>query len=328
MFLDKIKFAALLAAVMLLVGSHAAGAAGCKRLDKSEPWNQPAPTAVHRDSAALSNFLWNSGSDRPGNFNMLPSYAVFVARQADSSYSITSTLGNLNNKKADFRDLWKPYNFDKQIIVLGTDPEYNYEYFGASVDMAGATVRATRAEYFAVDNTDQSGNAGHFASRGIGIAYVHMLILDCETRTGVINHALSLRVARPRCNEAWWPATKIENHPQCVTGGNPEGARFVADLTQAQIDKWAAGLYAKGGAPLETFGRAVAAALKAYGFYITDNGGSTAGFDMQAIETLSPTNALKYVALEHPTYIRDLLDGLLTPTSLHAVAEQGRRLTN
>ena len=97
-------------------------------------------------------------------------------------------------------------------------------------------------------------------------------------------------------------------------------------LSPQQVDTWAAGLRAKGGGALESFGRSVAAALQTYGFYLTDNGGATAGIDMQAFETLSTDTALRSVNLLHPTDIRDMLDGLLSPGAIQAIDEAGPRL--
>jgi hypothetical protein len=303
-----------------------AGSSSCFPLNGLEPWNQPAPKAVHVDSVTYSTWLWNNGSDRPGNFNVDPDYAVYGIQNANSVYTAITTFGNMNGKTLRFNDLWKPYNTDKQIIVLSTDTRFTYEFFGATVDPLSKSIKAARGDYLQIDRMAYSGHGGNPGSRGIGIPYVSMLVLDCEIAAGRINHALSLRVARPKCHEAWWPATKIENRPDCIDTGMPEGAHFVMHFTPTRINAWAANLRTMGGAPLESFGRALADALQVYGFFITDDGGNSASFDVQHTQTWASSNPLKTFAQANPAVIRDMLDGLIAQGDISLVAEQGPRL--
>lgn len=321
-----LTIAAFFAAILFVQGRPMAEEVACKTLDRAQPWNQPADGSVHPLSSELSKWLWNNGGDRPGNFNMLPSYAVYVAEPKGGVYKVQSRRGNLNGETAPFKDGWQPYHSDRQIIILGPQPGITYEFIGAKVDKAKKLVRATRADRLTADKKDATGRAGNPPSRGIGIPYIHMLILDCEIRAGRIEHALSLRVGRPKCDEAWYPATKVENHPDCVPGGMPIGARFVLRFPPKKVDAWAAKLKEKGGAPLEAFGRAVAAALQTYGFYITDNGGGAAGFDMQHPETLTKGNPLRQLGVENENVVRDLLDGLIEEGDIRLVAEKGPRV--
>ena len=317
---------ALFTGFWIFLGPASAEEVACKTLDTAQPWNQPADGTVHPLSSELSKWLWNNGGDRPGNFNMLPSYAVYMAKLKDGAYKISSRRGNLNGKTAPFEDGWQPYHSDRQIIVIGPEEGITYEYIGVKVDPAKKSLKATRADRVAADKKDETGRAPNPPSRGIGIPYIHMLILDCEIRSGHINHALSLRVGRPKCDEAWYPATKVENHPDCIEGGMPIGARFVMRFTAERIDAWAAKLREKGGAPLEAFGRSVAATLQTYGFYITDNGGGAAGFDMQHPETLTKGNPLRPLGVKDENVIRDLLDGLIEESDIRLVAEKGPRV--
>jgi hypothetical protein len=192
-----------------------------------------------------------------------------------------------------------------------------YELYEAKIDHAARTIRAIRAESLA------AGQRSNPPSRGIGIPYVHMLILECEVRSGRIRHALSLRVGRPRCGEAWFPASKVENHPDCRNNGIPIGARFVMRFSQGRIDAWASRLRARGGAPLERLGRSVAAALQTYGFYVTDNGAGAAGLDIQHPRSFASDTPLRSTNI---AAIRDLLDGLIAEGDISLVAESGPRI--
>jgi hypothetical protein len=298
----------------------------CFPLDTLEPWNQPAPGDVHPDSVAYSTWLWNYGSDRPGNFNVSPGYSVYMSSGANTQYGAKTTYGNMNGKKLPFNDRWRPYNSDKQMIVVASDTRYTYEFYSATTDTYAKSLAAMRGDLLKVDDKSVYGHGGNPGSRGIGIPYISMLVLDCEIMAGKINHALSMRVARPKCHEAWWPATKVENHPDCIDSGMPEGARFVMHFTPARIDAWAANLRIKGGAPLESYGRALADALQVYGFFITDNGGGGASFDVQHTQSWDDKNPLKSFAVSNPSTVRDMLDGLLQAGDFSMVAEQGPRL--
>jgi hypothetical protein len=288
-----------------------------KPLDTGLPWNVISVEAVHNLSVSEVDFLWNWGSDRVGNINMLSSYACFMRVDATDSYTVTSTYGSLNGQVIPWNPLWKAYHSDGQIIVLDTDGSSTWEFFGTVVNVPGKTITATRADYFNAD----TGAFSHPNSRGIGIPYVHFLITEQEILNGVIPHVLSIRIANPRCNEAWYPAQKIENHPDCSLVGNAEGQKFKCTFTQTEIDNWATGLIAVGGAALSNFGRMVATALQTYGFYVTDNGGLVAGIDMQNINTME----VAPIRLVNPTAIQNMLDGLLSQSSFSLLSETGPR---
>ena len=320
------RFLFLFAALVSAASPSFATSPACFAIDTRELWNQPAPSGVHSQSATYSSWLWYNGSDRPGNINVRPTYAVYMYSSANTVYNSRADYGNMKLAKLRYNDLWLPHNSDKQIVVVAPDPRYTYEYYAASVDTASNVIKARRGEYIEVDKMSVYGHGGNHGSRGIGIPYISMLVLDCEIVSGKIKHALSLRVARPRCHVAWWPATKVENHPDCIDSGMPEGARFVIRIPKTRLDAWAANLRKQGGAPLEIFGRALAVALQVYGFFITDNGGSTSAFDIQHTKTWTSANPLKAFALSNPNTIRDILDGLIQPGDITLVPEQGPRL--
>lgn len=326
----KPQFARAILMMWMAVGAHA-GTSGelpavCFPLDTRQPWNQPAPAGVHAQSAEYGQWLWNYGSDRPGNINVKPGYAVYMSAAANLEYKSITSSGNMKAATLPFSDLWKSYNTDKQIIVVAPDTRYTYEFYSATVDTNTKVVSAKRGDYLEVDKMSVYGHGGNTSSRGIGIPYISMLVLDCEIMAGKINHALSLRVARPKCHEAWWPATKVENHPDCIDTGMPEGARFVMRFSNTRLDAWAASLRKQGGPPLEAFGRALAEALQVYGFFITDNGGSTSAFDVQHAQTWTSANPLKTFALANSNTVRDMLDGLIQMGDITLLPEQGPRL--
>ena len=298
----------------------------CWTGDPTEPWNKPAGNTAHPDSAALVHTLWNKGSDRPGNINLLPSYSVFAVEAATSTYAVTSDHGNLDGQTVPFAAGWRPHHPDGQIIVVDQSNSLTYEFFGAAVDDADRKISAIRADLLTPDADSPEGHGAHAPSRGIGLPYIHMLIFECEVERGLISHALSLRIARPRCGEAWFPAAKVENHRDCSDAGIPEGARFVVRIDPKSRDKWLRGLLANGGGALRKMGAAIADALETYGFYVTDNGGETAGFDIQNFETFSPESPIKQLAARQPEIVTNMLDDLFVSQSITAVAEQGPRL--
>lgn len=297
----------------------------CWRPDRDLIWNQPAPDTVHPESDRYVRRLWHRGSDRDGNFNLLESYAVYMASVDESRMVVMADRGNLAGQMVPFRPIWQPYHSDQQVIVIHPDGEVTDEYYEATVDPLGGILMADRADRLRPDQITSDGIAANPPSRGIGIPYIHMLVTDCEIRSGRIDHALSLRVAGPDCDTAWFPASKVEGHPDCSDDGVPMGARFVASLPAERVDRWAAKLRAEGGPALEAFGRSLADALETYGFYVTDNGGETAGFDIQHPLSFAAGNPIREFARDEERF-RDLLDGLLREEDLRLIAEVGPRL--
>ncbi len=297
----------------------------CWKPDRGLIWNQPAPDTVHEDSERYVRRLWRRGSDRDGNLNLLESYAAYMASEEESRMVVMAERGNLNGEPVPFRPFWQPYHSDQQVIVIHPDGEVTDEYYRATVDALGGVIMAARADRLRPDQATADGVAANRPSRGIGIPYIHMLVTDCEIRSGRIEHALSLRVSGPDCDTAWFPASKVEGHRDCSDDGVPMGARFVASIPDERVDQWAAKLRSEGGPALETFGRSLVDAIETYGFFVTDNGGETAGFDIQHPLSFSAGNPIREFARDEERF-RDLLDGLLQEEDLRLVAEVGPRL--
>lgn len=284
------------------------------------PWASPPTGGMHPYSAALCAYLWNRGSDRPGNLNFMRTYPVYTASDSLPMYRVSCTRGNLNDVSIRFGSTWpQPTHSDRQMIVHSPDRATVVELYDVTVDHAGKALRATRADRIPADLIQ------HPPSRGVGIPYHHMLITDAEVASGEIRHALSMRVGNPHCTQAWYPASKVEGTTGCANDGIPEGARFLLRTTQARVDAWAAGLRSKHTA-LERFGRAVARALNDYGFFITDNGAGYAAFDVQHPTSWASTNPLKSFATNSWTPVQDCLDGLIRAEDLVLCEEIGPRL--
>jgi hypothetical protein len=287
------------------------------------PWDIPGPFAKHAETAKYSKMLWDLGSDRPGNWqNLMASYMVFrVAQSGTVPYTIAAgTNGNMAGQQIPFRSDWNPPSHsDKQIIVMMTD--------GSTIEMWHGAPNHTTKTITADRCSKIPPNTMQHNSRGVGIPYHHMLVTDAEITSGVIKHALSHRVNRPKSGEAWYPASKVENHEDSVPDGIPEGARFVASgLTATRIDAWAIKYLRPQGAAMEKLGRGLAEALKTYGWFITDNGSGYGAFDVQNWESWSPSNPLLTLAKSNYTAINNMLDNLMLPTDIMLAVETGPRI--
>lgn len=283
------------------------------------PWLNPAPTGKHLLSDRLSAFLWNYGSDRPGNFNMMATYSVYRLTPADTTfYTVSCGRGNMNNQKLAFRGDWNasPHS-DKQLIVFTTDG-WVCEFYNASVNHSLKKITATRGDKLAVDLMQNPG------SRGVGIPYHHMLITDEEIKAGKISHALSMRVGNPHCTQAWFPASKVEGTVGCHVDGIPEGARYKFSFTPERISAWAASKPET----LRPLCRAIAEALQTYGAFVTDNGAGFHCWDVQHPQSWSNDNPLKAAASSNWFgTIQNLTDGLVQMADISLCEEIGDRIT-
>lgn len=292
------------------------------------PWLQPAPSGVHPDSARLSKLLWDSGFDRPGNINVWDTYAVYQERIGLPWYAVVAEKGIMKGQEVLFDPNWpgNTWHSDNQMIVH-TISGNAIEFYEASVNHSTRTITAKRADLIA------AGMMQHPPSRGCGIPYHHMLITEEEALAGEIPHALSLRVRGPHCTQAWWPASKVEGTTGCTANGIPEGARFrLGYIPDDRLTAWAHSLDNKGGEFLERFGWSIFQALRIYGFFITDNGGGSGGFDLQGPKSWQQDTPLRALALSDFTKLRDCLDigpgnPLIRPEDITLCPETGPRIT-
>jgi hypothetical protein len=287
-------------------------------------WNMPVTKFPRRlDSDTYRNRLWEIGSDRPGNFNLSfdqYTYPVYDAGTAtmQAKVVVRNNWGsNLIGKTIPWNPNWLPSSgTDGQVIIL--DPATGREWDLWRVSYSAGTLSVGNGNL--VPGSYWTNEQGFSPSRGAGIPYLAMLVRPEEIEAGVIRHALSMPAHNIDSSLFVAPATKTDGGTFGVPNGIPEGMRFALNVTDAEIDAWAAKL------PLSDVGRRsariIATALRDYGWIITDNAGSahiqfedhaTAGAEWDAL-------GLGTVSAGGKAYPRDLLDGLMLKERIYAVA--------
>jgi Ca2+-binding RTX toxin-like protein len=289
------------------------------------PWNIPVDRlATDANSAALVSMLWNNGTaSRPGNFNLNFSaytYPVYDAREATGFYTVDTTWStNIDGKQIPWNPAWKPApGTDGQVIVI--DPATGREWDLWQVSFDGTTVQATNGSLVQGDIATYEG--GNVPSRGIGIQYLAMLVRPEEIAQGYIDHALSLPSRYTDKDTSVAPATKVEGSYASVPDGIPIGTRFALRVTDAEIDQWIDSLPDSLSAETVRSARIIAEALREYGWFITDTAGA-AEFQFESNTTAASDWAslgLSPQTAGYSTYPQDLLDGLLRPERIYAVA--------
>jgi hypothetical protein len=292
------------------------------------PWNVPViglPT--HLDSQRYVEQLWRHASERPGNINLTfeeYTYPVYEGRMAEGWYPVeTEQPSNLDGAEIPWHPGWLPASgSDGQVIIL--DPESGREWDLWRVRFDGSTVRASNGRL--VPGSYWTREVGHPASRGAGIPYLAMLVRPAEIARNLIPHALSMAIRGIHESQFVPPATNSDGSVAewAVAEGIPEGTRFALDVTDAEIKAWAASL------PISAEGRqsarVIARALRDYGWFITDNGGS-AHLQFEDRLTAGPawaTLGLDVTVAGDKQYPRDLLDGLLREERIYAVVPSDR----
>lgn len=319
----------------LLLALSAVAVAAEPPYGPNAPWNVPvAGIPPHPESAHYCDLLWNGATaDRPGNFNLTfddYTYPVYEASDATGEFPVrTKWKTNLDGRTMPWNPEWRPPpGSDAQVIVL--DPATGREWNLWQVRFDGKTVHATNGNLVqkgedAGDGSDPGDyrikESGFRPSRGIGIQYLAMLVRPQEIREGIIRHALSMPVKNPDGTFFVPPATKLENYQNRSAPGIPEGMRFSLAVSDAEIEAWIAGLPEEVPASTRRAARAIAVALRDYGWFITDTSGG-AHFQFEARMTaakdweelgLAPMGTIRW-----KDYPRDLLDGLITRERLRA----------
>ena len=306
--------------------------AGCSKPHESEarpfgpraPWNVPvAQLGRHPDSEIFVDRLWREApSNQPGNFNLgfdEYTYPVYYAEDATGLFPVR--IGNgaeLDGGNIPWNPAWRPSpGSDAQVIVL--DPETGIEWDLWQVRFDGKTVSASNGSRAAGDYRVMEG--GNRPSRGVGIAYLAMLVRPHEFKQGAIRHALSLPIRNTDGDYFVAPATKLE-HPGRLRDGVPEGMRFALDASDADIEEWLEGMPKGMRKSTLQSARIIARALRDYGWFITDTAGG-AHFQFESRVTAKKEWAelgLDYWEVdEFHVYPRDLLDRLLRPERIFAI---------
>jgi len=290
------------------------------------PWNVPvAELPRHPDSGWYSELLWNDAPGRPGDFNLgfdTYTYPVYYVADATGWYPVrTAWEGNLDGQQIPWNPDWQPApGNDAQVIIL--DPDRGREWNLFQVEFRDGVVRATNGNL--VPGDYRTRTRGYPPSRGVGIPYLAMLVRPQEIAAGRIDHALSLPIRNPSGQYFVAPATKLEH----ATGrtGIPEGMRFALDVTEEEIQAWAA-RFGPESSQTRRSAIIIARALRDYGWFITDtSGGATFQFEANVSarsewESLGLGNRRWKNGGELP---RDMLDGLLARDRIYAIVSSER----
>lgn len=288
------------------------------------PWNVPV-AGLPRDprSDLLVERLWRyAPSERAGNFNLgfdTYTYPVYNAGPATPRFPVrTKRRTNIDGQQIPWDPAWRPApGDDAQVIIL--DPATGREWDLWQVRFDGATIRATNGSLVGGDyRTKEDGNP---PSRGIGIQYLAMLIRPQEIIAGRIDHALSMPIRNTDRNSSVPPATKVEGKGPS-RNAIPEGTRFALQVSDAEIEAWIDSLPAELPPATRTTARILARAMRDYGWFITDNaGGATIQFEARVTAGEDWVRlGLDDREIHDKKYPRDLLDGLITPERLYAIA--------
>jgi hypothetical protein len=287
------------------------------------PWNVPVlGLPRHADSKRYARQLWRSGSETRGNINLTfedYTYPVYDARLADSWRPIeVAQPSNLHGSAVPWHPDWSSATgSDGQVIIL--DPDSGREWDLWQIEFDGSTVSASNGSV--VPGSYWIRETGFPPSRGAGIPYLAMLVRPAEVARNLIPHALSMPIKGIDKSRFVPPATKSDGLgvDGSVPDGIPEGTRFALHVSDSEIEAWASSL------PISPAGRqsarVIARALRDYGWFITDNGGSA---HLQFEDRLTAGPAWDMLGLGKvedggKEYPRDLLDGLIREDRIYAI---------
>jgi len=288
------------------------------------PWNVPvAQLPRHPESEIFVDRLWRDApSNQPGNFNLgfdEYTYPVYYAHDATWLFPVKIESGtDLDGKTIPWNPAWRPApGDDAQVIILDTEKGVEWDLWQVQFD--GRTVSASNGSRVSGDYRTKED--GHPSSRGVGIAYLAMLVRPHEIRQGAIRHALSLPIRNTDGTYFVAPATKLE-HPGRMRGGIPEGMRFALEVSDAEIQEWLDGMPAGMRQSTKQSARIIAEALRDYGWFITDTAG---GAHFQFESRVTAGQEWAELGLDHRevdefhVYPRDLLDRLLKPERIYTI---------
>ncbi|WP_448204591.1 hypothetical protein [Azospirillum sp. sgz302134] len=286
------------------------------------PWNRPvAGLPPARDGDELVRLLWDHASDRPGNFNLnlTEGFAVYHADDADGPYRIRLAWGGpLDGQFVPWNPRWRiPPGEDRKVIVLDRATGREWNLYQA--DFADGRLRASNGSL--VPGRYDTYTGTNPRSRGVGIQYSAMLVRPFEIEQGVIRHALAMTIDNTDGRRFVAPAVKLE-HPG-TRRGIPEGTRFAITAGDAAIESWIRGLPEEIRLLCAPGARTIARALRDYGWFITDTGGSgSLEFEANASaeDRWRKLGFNRVEARNGKVYPRDLLDGLLSPDNIVAFA--------
>jgi hypothetical protein len=282
------------------------------------PWNVPVKNLPkHPQSSTYASRMYNNAPPNPGNFNLnFVDYTmpVYYVEDATTTYTVdggySTPNGNINGSKLPWNPQWSAATgSDSQVILL--DPATGREWDLWQVSISGSTLRVSGGSL--VSGSYFTKTDGWSYARGAGIQYYAMLVQPEEIAQGHIDHALCMAIMNPSKTFYVAPATKLEHPGSEISNPIPEGMRFALDVTDAQIESWVS----TKPAAYQKLARVVGHAMRDYGWFVTDTGGAA----VMPFEASASAGALWKAQGIDPasTTARDLLDGLMTQSSIYAI---------
>jgi hypothetical protein len=310
------------------------------------PFNIPVVEfGVHPENVKYRDRFWSTGADRPGNVNASRdeyTYPVVSVLDATTTIVVRSANGNVNGKTIPWNPAWRASRgTDAQLIIVNpTDrPVRGLHAFGEinlwQIRQGSNPLQVSNGSIIPGSYRDRVDPWK--PSRGIGRAYLEMLVMAEELKAGFVPHALSMPVKNPDTTVAWWPAGKLERRTGVV--GNPEGLRwYLKGITESVITGWLARFPNE--PKLRAALRAIAVALsdsrsEGFGCFLTDTSGA-ATIQLEDVVTGLPVyreigwlgaSGGSRTDSQGKRIPEDILDGLVTRDRIVVAAEGGPRVT-
>lgn len=288
------------------------------------PWNIPVKDLPrHPQSSTYAGRFWNYSADRAGNFDLRfvnYTYPVYYVEDATTTLTVSGGNSTINGKQIPWNPDWSAAGgSDAQVIIL--DPATGREWNLWQASISGSTLNISNGSLVGSSERVDGSQTGDYRtktncwqpSRGIGCQYLMGLVQPEEVSNGVIRHALSVPIKNPSKTVYVPPATKLEHSGTEISNPIPEGMRFALDVTDAQIETYVA----TKPAAYQKLARAMAKALRDYGWFITDTSGS-AGFQMEAVNSAGALWRAQGIDPASTT-ARDLMDGLISQSRIYAL---------
>jgi hypothetical protein len=279
-------------------------------------WNRPVIGQPQDPaSATLAAKLWANP-----NINCTFSgftYPVYELTGSEDFYTVTSATPRLDGEQIKLDPAWLPSGgfwegdaeHDAQMIILDPATGEQWNLWQVREPNVGAkTVQISNGSLCVTDYRTGSGANPH--TRGSGLDYLAMLVRPAEVADGAINHALSMpfKGILNTADGFVAPANSSDGDEtsDAVAGGVPTGTRYALDISDAEIDSWAAALSLSATGKLSA--KVIARALRDYGWVVTDNSGSN---HLQFEDAASAEAAWTDLGLPPAsTAVRDMLDGI------------------
>jgi hypothetical protein len=277
------------------------------------------------NSATMASRFWALSHSRPGGIDCtfsVATYPLYDARDADGLYPVVlaaGATGNLNGATMPFRPgSWQPATgtFGRMIVA---DPLTGREWDLFQASFVNGAV--TCADGWLVPG-DYRTRTDPYPTRPSGFIYQVGLVTAAELATGRINHALSCAFSGVDFTSFVAPAIGTDGGTYGTANGVPEGTRFALTTTDAEITAWIATLPADMPAGMLAAARVIVTALRDYGWFVTEAGGTTFFHFEDRLSGASIWNSIglaQYQSTDGKVYPRDILDGILTQDRIRTI---------